>query len=152
MTINNMQLVSVIVTTYNRKDLLTKTIDSILNQTYKNYELIVVDNYSNYDFLSHIKSFNDERIRSFQSANDGIISVNRNYGIKKAKGKYIAFCDDDDSWKPKKLQVSMEYIEKYSADIVYHDLYCINNKGKVKLFNNKNKTREFNKPVKKDLL
>jgi glycosyltransferase involved in cell wall biosynthesis len=147
-----MQLVSVIVTTYNRKDLLTKTIDSILNQTYKNYELIVIDNYSNYDFLSHIKSFNDERIRSFQSGNDGIIAVNRNYGIKKSKGEYIAFCDDDDLWYPEKLKVSMEYIEKYSADIVYHDLYYINSKGKVKLFNNKNKTREFNKPVKNDLL
>ncbi len=152
MTINNMPLVSVIVTTYNRKDLLTKTIDSILNQTYKNYELIVVDNYSNYDFLSHIKSFNDERIRPFQSANDGIIAVNRNYGIKKAKGKYIAFCDDDDSWKSDKLSVSLDYLEKYLADIVYHDLYYRNSKGKINIFSNKNKTREFNKPVKKDLL
>ena len=68
-----MPLVSIIVTTYNRRDLLTNTIDSILNQTYKNFELIVVDNFSDYDFLSHIKSYIDERIRSFQNSNDGII-------------------------------------------------------------------------------
>ena len=149
---NNSPLISVIVITYNRKELLKETIDSIINQTYKNFELIIVDNYSDYDFFSYIKSFNDDRIKPYQNQNNGIIAVNRNYGIKKAKGEYIAFCDDDDLWKPKKLLVSLDYMEKYSADIVYHDLYYKNNKGKLKLFNNKTKTREFNKPVKNDLL
>ena len=108
MAINSMPLVSVVVTTYNRRELLMKTIDSILNQTYKNFELIVVDNYSDYDFLSYLKSFNDERIRSFQNKNEGIIAVNRNFGIKKAKGEYIAFCDDDDIWFPKKLELQLK--------------------------------------------
>ena len=60
MSVNS--LVTVIVTTYNRKELLKETIDSILNQTFKNFELIVVDNFSDYDFLAHIKSFNDDRL------------------------------------------------------------------------------------------
>ena len=102
-------LVTVIVTTYNRRELLKKTINSILNQTYKNFEFIIVDNYSNYDFLSHMKSFNDERIRPFQNANDGIIAVNRNYGIKEAKGEYIAFCDDDDLWMENKIEVQLKF-------------------------------------------
>ena len=102
-------LVTVIVTTYNRREFLKKTINSILNQTYKNFEFIIVDNYSNYDFLSHIKSFNDERIRPFQNANDGIIAVNRNYGIKEAKGEYIAFCDDDDLWMENKIEVQLKF-------------------------------------------
>lgn len=101
-------LVSVIVTTYNRKELLKETIDSILNQTFRNFELIVVDNFSDYDFFSHIESFNDNRIRPFQNRNDGIIAVNRNYGIKKAKGEYIAFCDDDDYWVNYKLEKQLK--------------------------------------------
>lgn len=109
-TTKEQPLVSVIVTTYNRKELLKETIDSILNQTFRDFELIVVDNYSNYDFLSYMKSFNDSRIRSFQNQNNGIIVVNRNYGIKKAKGEYIAVCDDDDLWLPLKLEKQVEFL------------------------------------------
>jgi len=102
-------LVTVIVTTYNRKELLKETIDSILNQTYKNFELIVVDNFSSYDFFKFIESFKDGCIRPFQNQNNGIIAVNRNYGIKKAQGEYIAFCDDDDFWEEKKLEEQLKH-------------------------------------------
>ena len=101
---NHNPLVSVIVTTYNRKELLKETIDSITNQTFEHFELIIVDNFSDYDFFKHVKSFKDNRIRPYQNSNDGIIAINRNYGIKKAKGEYIAFCDDDDLWYPDKIQ------------------------------------------------
>jgi len=131
MTINNMPLVSVIVTTYNRRDLLTNTIDSILNQTYKNFELIVVDNCSDYDFLSHIKSFNDEQIRPFQNANDGIIAVNRNFGIKKAKGDYIAFCDDDDLWEKNKLEKQLDIIKNNNAGLCFCNHYKIDQNGNI---------------------
>ncbi len=104
--------VSVIVTTYNRKELLCQTIDSILKQTFHDFELIVVDNFSNYDFYSVIGEFGDDRIRPFQNANNGIIAVNRNYGISKAKGEYLAFCDDDDLWKPEKLEAQVAVINK----------------------------------------
>jgi len=110
--------VSVIVTTYNRKDFLTETLNSILNQTFNNFELIVVDNCSNYDFLTHIKSFKDDRIRPFQNQNNGIIAVNRNFGIKKAKGMYLAFCDDDDIWMKKKLEVQVQRIRQDGCDLV----------------------------------
>jgi glycosyltransferase involved in cell wall biosynthesis len=104
-------LVTVIVTTYNRKELLKETINSILSQTFKNFELIVVDNFSSYDFLSYVESFNDVRINAFQNRNNGIIAVNRNYGISMAKGEYIAFCDDDDLWKKNKLEEQLRYFE-----------------------------------------
>ena len=106
-------LVTVVVTTYNRKELLKETIDSILNQTYTNFELIVVDNFSNYDFLKHVKSFEDKRIIAFQNQNNGIIAVNRNFGIKRANGDYIAFCDDDDLWLPNKLETQIRNFDKY---------------------------------------
>jgi teichuronic acid biosynthesis glycosyltransferase TuaG len=105
-------LVTVVVTTYNRKELLKETIDSILNQTYTNFELIVVDNFSNYDFLKHVKSFEDKRIIAFQNQNNGIIAVNRNFGIKRANGDYIAFCDDDDLWLPNKLETQIRNFDK----------------------------------------
>ena len=105
-------LVSVIVTTFNRKELLKETIDSILNQTFTDFELIVVDNYSEYNFVDYIKSFSDNKLIAFQNKNNGIIAVNRNYGIKKAKGKYIAFCDDDDCWDSEKLAKQIPYLRE----------------------------------------
>ena len=102
--------ISVIVTTYNRPELLKETLDSILNQTYVDFELIVVDNNSNYDFFKLIESFNDNRIIAFQNENNGIIAVNRNFGIRKSKAKYIAFCDDDDIWVKNKLELQTKII------------------------------------------
>jgi len=110
--------VSVIVTTFNRKEFLSETINSILNQTFADFELIVVDNFSNYDFVEHVKSFNDSRIRAYQNQNHGIIAVNRNYGIRKAKGEYIAFCDDDDIWVKNKLEIQINKIKKTGCDLV----------------------------------
>ena len=78
----------------------------------------MVDNYSNYDFFKVIEGFGDSRIRPFQNANNGIIAVNRNYGISKAKGRYLAFCDDDDLWKPEKLQIQLETIGSGEYDLV----------------------------------
>ena len=112
-------LVSVVVPTFNRKELLTKTVHSILNQTYKNTEVIIVDNYSNYDIISHVATFSDPRISLFQNENHGIIAVNRNFGIEKAKGEYIAFCDDDDLWVPEKLEKQIEIIAN-------NDVCCTN--------------------------
>ena len=90
--------VSVVVTTYNRAHIVTEAIESILNQTFGDFELIIVDNYSNDNTEEVIKSYKDERIKYFKNRNNGIIAVNRNYGISKAQGEYIAFCDDDDLW------------------------------------------------------
>ena len=97
-----MPKVSVILTTYNRPDLVKKTILSILNQTFIDFELIVVDNYSDYNFLGLIEEINDQRIYAFQNKNNGNISINRNFALEIAKGDFIEFCDDDDIWKNNK--------------------------------------------------
>ncbi len=120
-------LVSVIVTTYNRRELLGRTLKSILNQTYTNFELIVVDNFSNYDFFEYINSFADERIIPFQNANNGIIAVNRNFGIGKARGEYLAFCDDDDLWMPDKLERQISIINEKGVDLVCTNLTRFSN-------------------------
>ncbi len=117
-----MPKVSVIVTTYNRKDFLTETLNGILNQTFSDFELIVVDNFSNYDFFEHIKSFNDSRILPFQNQNNGIIAINRNIGIKYAKGQFLAFCDDDDIWIDTKLEIQLKKIKKSGSDLICSNL------------------------------
>ena len=100
--------ISVIVTTFNRKTLLLRTINSILNQTHKNIELIIVDNFSNYDFPAFIKSIGDSRIKSYQNYNNGIIAVNRNFGSMMSSSNYLAFCDDDDFWMKDKLDLQLK--------------------------------------------
>lgn len=124
--------VSVIVLTYNRAHMVTETIDSVLNQTFKDFELIVVDNESTDNTEEVIKSFTDERIRYFKHQNNGLIGVNRNYGISKANGEYIAFCDDDDLWMPEKLerQVKLLDLDK-ELGLVYSDSYIMDENGNL---------------------
>lgn len=109
---------SVIVTTYNRPKFLKETLNSILRQTYVDFELIVVDNYSNYDFFKTISTFNDSRIKAYQNDNHGIIASNRNFGIKKAVGEYVAFCDDDDIWLDNKLELQIDRILTNKVDFI----------------------------------
>ncbi|MBU3585127.1 glycosyltransferase [Polynucleobacter sp. AM-26B4] len=100
-------LVSVVVTTFNRCEMLAQTINSILEQTFSDFELIVVDNMSEDGTCEYINGIKDGRIRFFRNHNHGVIAKNRNYGIRKAGGIYIAFCDDDDLWVKNKLDVQV---------------------------------------------
>ncbi len=112
---NNQPLVSVIIPTYNRKKYVVKAIDSVLKQTYKNIEIIVIDDGS--------ADGTDEIISEFSKKNPGIISIKNktnlgfvktlNKGISSAKGKYIARLDDDDFWRDsQKLEKQVEFFEK----------------------------------------
>ena len=124
-------MVSIIITTYNRKTLLSKTINSILIQNYRNFEIIIVDNFSNYDFFNFIRDFNDTRLRPYQNLNNGIIAINRNFGIIKSKGEFLAFCDDDDTWTPTKLYLQTSFIKKYNCDITSSNIFLINDYDKL---------------------
>jgi len=108
-------LVSVVVTTYNRAGLLKETLTSILSQTFTAFELIIVDNMSTDGTESYVPSIGDSRIRYFKNQNNGVIAVNRNFGISRARGRYIAFCDDDDLWLPDKLKVQTAFMEANPA-------------------------------------
>ena len=106
--------VSFIVPTYNRAHMVSETIDSILAQTFQDFEIIVVDNESTDNTEAVIKAYNDRRIKYFKNQNNGVVAVNRNYGITKSQGEYIAFCDDDDLWLPEKLERQVREFEKDS--------------------------------------
>ncbi len=104
-------LVSVIVPTFNRKELLKETVESILSQSFANFELIIIDNMSEDGTKQYVENILDKRVKYLRNANGGIIAINRNLGIKNALGKYIAFCDDDDLWLPEKLSEQINVME-----------------------------------------
>jgi teichuronic acid biosynthesis glycosyltransferase TuaG len=107
----NIPKVSIIVTTYNRCDLIGETIDSILDQSLTNFELIIVDDGSTDNTESVLKSYQDKRIIHLKTKNWGGPAKPRNIGIEAAKGQYIAFCDDDDIWQDNKLEIQLEHFE-----------------------------------------
>ena len=116
---NMVPLVSVVITTFNRKQNLKQAINSILEQTFKNFEIIIVDNFSQYEINNFVRSFNDSRIKLIQNDNNGNYVINRNLGIKHSKGEFIAFCDDDDYWLPHKLESQLKLFEKKRKLVLY---------------------------------
>ena len=117
-------LVSIIIPTYNRAEDLKRALQSVFDQTFTNWEVVIVDNHSVDDTDSLIKSFNNQKIKLFKIHNRGIISASRNLGLKHALGEYIAFLDSDDWWLPEKLEESIKYMNQ-GADIIYHDLFYV---------------------------
>ena len=117
-------LVSIIIPTYNRADDLKRALQSVFDQTFTDWEVLVVDNHSIDETDNVIRSFNDPKIKLFKIHNDGVVAVSRNLGLKHASGEYIAFLDSDDWWLPKKLEESIKYLNQ-GADVVYHDLFIV---------------------------
>lgn len=111
-------MVSVIIPTYNRGYIIKKSIESILKQTYKNLELIIVDDNSTDDTKAVVEGFQDKRVKYVRlEANKGACYA-RNLGVKLSSGKYIAFQDSDDIWHEDKLEKQKEFIESHNLDVV----------------------------------
>lgn len=124
--------VSIIIPTRNRARWLKKSIRSVLDQTYQDFELIVVDDGSTDKTPEVIKSFKDKRIRYFRQLKSRGAAVARNIGIRKAKGKFIAFNDDDDFWQPMKLEKQIKAFRGASGrvGVIYTGLNRIINEQK----------------------
>lgn len=105
-------IVSVVMPTYNHARFLSEAIRSVLDQTFQDFELIVIDNFSTDETCSIIQSFDDDRIRYYKYSNQGVIAASRNNGIGQAQGRYVAFIDSDDQWVPDKLQRQIDFMEK----------------------------------------
>lgn len=109
-------LISVIIPTYKRSDMLTRAIDSVLNQTYKQIELIIIndnnigDNYS-IQLYKLLSRYNDSRLHLLEQEVHINGAVARNVGIKAAHGEYIAFLDDDDYWEDNKLELQLNVLK-----------------------------------------
>jgi glycosyltransferase involved in cell wall biosynthesis len=114
-------LVSIIITTYNRASLVVKAVDSVLQQTFTDYELIVVDDASTDNTATLLQSRYGNAIVYIRQARNGGISAARNAGIAVSRGVYIAFLDDDDEWLPEKLALQTERLQ---ADVALGMISC----------------------------
>lgn len=110
---NSAPTISIILPTYNRANLISETIRSVLNQTYANWELIVIDDGSTDETRSLVMSFKDQRIQHHFIEHTASIAMVRNEGLRKAKSEFIAFLDSDDLWKPHKLERQLSLLQSY---------------------------------------
>lgn len=107
------KLVSVLMVNYNHEDTLAETIQSVLNQTYSNFQFIIVDDGSTDRSCAIIESFQDERIELYKREENEHICVATNYGFAKVKGDYLARIDSDDLWYPDKLEKQLLFMEEH---------------------------------------
>jgi len=143
-------LISIIIPTYNHAKFIGKALKYVIDQTYRNWEAIIIDNESKDETYKIINSFNDPRIKYFKISNNGVIAKSRNLGIKAAKGEWIAFLDSDDWWTKDKLEICLSKISK-NVDFIYHAHEFV---SKSKPFFKKKiiRGRQFKKPILNDLL
>lgn len=125
---NTLPEISVIIPTFNRENQITRAVKSVLNQTFKNIECIVVNDCSTDNTLLLLKNIqkNDNRLKIFNHEYNKHASASRNTGIKNAKGKYLAFLDDDDEWHNTKLEKQYLFLtnnKEYSMVYCWLDVY-----------------------------
>jgi glycosyltransferase involved in cell wall biosynthesis len=105
-------LISVIIPSYNREVLILKAIKSVMDQTLQDFEILVIDDASTDNTARVIKDLNNEKIRYFCMEKNGGQCIARNFGMRQAKGTYVAFLDSDDEWLPRKLELQLACFEK----------------------------------------
>ena len=121
-----MSLVSIILPYYKKKDYIKKTINSILDQTYQNIEIIIIDDELSNEskkILYEIKNL-DNRIIVIENLKNLGAGYSRNEGIKISKGEFLAFCDCDDLWNKNKIDHQLKFMKSKKID-VSHTSYCI---------------------------
>ena len=162
-----MKLVSIIIPVYNIEKYIKKCIISVLEQTYKNLEIIIVNDETPDESINIIKSLLDYRCKIINKKNGGLSSA-RNYGLEHANGDYVFFLDGDDWINPNAIELLVNYIEQYNVDIVQAEAnYCydtkvvidklesgyLSNDMVLEYFNQNNfKTYVWNKLYKKEIL
>lgn len=122
-------LVSVIMPSYNTEDYIKYSIMSVINQTYKNWELIIIDDCSNDDTDKVVSLFCDERVVYYKNKSNKGAAYSRNKGLRLAKGKWIAFLDSDDLWESDKLKRQIEFMKKNRVYFSYTNYSEINENG-----------------------
>lgn len=130
------EMVSCIIPTYKRSDTLLRAVKSVLNQTYRNLEVLIVDDnepndeYS-LDIQARLKTLTDERVRFIQQERHINGAAARNAGIRAAQGEFVAFLDDDDEWLPNKIEKQIGYLKKHSEVQGVSCLYTIKKEDKM---------------------
>lgn len=126
-------LVSIITPLYNTENYISKTIESVLNQTYQNWEMIIVDDCSSDNGPDIVKKYQkkDGRIRLIQLDKNSGGAIARNRAIEKAKGRFIAFLDSDDLWHPEKLEKQIDFMKRNDYPFTFTKYQLITEDGKL---------------------
>jgi glycosyltransferase involved in cell wall biosynthesis len=140
MTNNFQPMVSIIMPAFNAESTVALSITSIIEQTYSNWELIIIDDKSTDQTVYLIEEFNDPRIVLYKHRKNIGVSSARNFGLTLAKGKYIAFLDSDDLWTSAKLELQVLFSARTNSTITYCRYTKVNkSKSEFELVNPKSK-------------
>lgn len=135
------ELVSIIMPSFNTEQYISRSIQSVLDQSYQNWELIIVDDCSTDGTVAIIKSFQDHRIRLFLNEKNSGAAISRNKALREAQGRWIAFLDSDDLWLPEKLERQVAFMEENHYHFSYTEYQEMNE-------NNNDFCRKFSGPKK----
>lgn len=127
----NNNLVSIIMPAYNCEKFIEKSVLSVIEQTYKNWELIIVDDYSKDNTLKKINKYlrMDARIRLIKNDSNKGVSYSRNIAIDRSLGQWVAFLDSDDIWEKEKLEIQMNFANLKNAEFIFTGSKFINENG-----------------------
>ena len=123
-------LVSIIMPSWNTERFIAETIKSVINQTYTNWELLIVDDCSTDKTDEIVASFNDNRIKYFHNEKNSGAALTRNKALREAKGEWIAFLDSDDLWMPEKLEHQIDFMNKNGYSLSFTEYEKIDEDSK----------------------
>lgn len=123
------ELVSIIMPSYNTGKFIKETIDSVLSQSYQNWELLIVDDCSSDNTEEIVGNFQDDRIKFYKHETNQGAAYSRNRALKQAKGRWIAFLDSDDLWSNNKLKEQLDFMEDNNYSFSYTNYEEIDEKG-----------------------
>ena len=125
-----MELVSIIMPAYNCGRFIKESIDSVLDQTYDTWELLIVDDCSTDNTKAIVSTYDDKRIRYMRNPQNMGAALTRNKALREAKGRYIAFLDADDMWLPNKLEKQLAFMQDKGYAFTYHNYIEINEESR----------------------
>ncbi|MEZ9490192.1 glycosyltransferase family 2 protein [Vibrio breoganii] len=145
------EIISVVIPCFNSREVIKRSVDSVLNQTYKDIEVLVIDDASEDDTLDILENYKDQRLKVLSLPfNTGSPVIPRNTGILKSVGKYVAFLDSDDYWASNKLEAQIEQMQLNASSFsctsyIVKDLNGFSHKRKVPLVSSYSDTLALNK-------
>lgn len=123
-------LVSVIMPSWNTSNFIAESIQSVIDQTYENWELIIVDDCSTDNTDEVVAKFTDKRIRYFKNEKNSGAALSRNRALRDARGEWIAFLDSDDLWNPDKLEHQINFMNEHGYTLSYTEYEKIDEESK----------------------
>ena len=143
---NKIKLVDIILPNNNGAKTLKETINSVINQSFQDFNLYVIDDFSNDESINIIENYSDPRVNLIKLKKNKGVYFCRNLGMRKSSSKYLAFIDSDDYWQKDKLKKQINFMQKFDHKFTYTDYMPFQEKNNTKIFKRKiNVKSKFNR-------